>query len=89
MLLCPVVVRGRAEETLLELYCVVGIAADNGAGDQLHLLDNAGRKCLCLTAPLCLAQGNVGMFDCFKFALIRSGLLISGDLMQCLCSACL
>lgn len=32
MLLCPVVVRDRAEERLLQLCCAVGIAAENGAG---------------------------------------------------------
>lgn len=52
----------------------------------MHLLENADIKCLCLRAPLCIAQCNVIMFGCFKFALIRSVLFTSGDLMQCLCS---
>lgn len=56
--------------------------------DQMHLLLKADIKCLCLVAPLCIAQCNISMFGCFKFALIRSVLLISGDLMQCLCSTC-
>lgn len=89
VLLCPAVVRDRAEERLLKLGCVVGIAAENGAGINCVCWTMQTGKCLCLTAPLCLAQGNAGMFGCFKFALIRSGLLISGDLMQWLCSACL
>lgn len=87
MLLCTVVFRGTTEEQgcLSCTACCQNFCWELSR-DLMHLLENADIKYLCLRAPLCIAQCNVIMFGCFKFALIRSVLFTSGDLMQCLCS---
>lgn len=88
MLLCTVVFKDTTEErSCLSCAACCWDFCRELSRDQMHLLVNAGIKCLCLVAPLCIAQCNITMFGCFKFALIRSGFLISGDLMQRLCSA--
>lgn len=89
MLLCTVVFKDTAEErsSLSCAACCWDFCRELSR-DQMHLLVNAGIKCLCLMAPLCITQCNVIMFGCFKFALISCVLLISGDLMQWLCSTC-
>jgi len=87
MLLCTVVFKEMTEERgCLSCAACCWDFCRELSRDQMHLLVNAGIMCLCLMAPLCVAQRNVTMFGCFKFALIRSVLLISGDLMQWLCS---
>lgn len=87
MLLCTVVFRGTTEERggLSRTACWRNFCPAL-SGALMHLLGNADIKCLCLMTPSCLAQRDVIMFGCFKFALISSVLLISGDLMQWLCS---
>lgn len=89
MLLCTVVFKDTAEErSCLSCAACCWDFCRELSRDQMHLLVNAGIKCLCLMAPLRITQCNVIMFGCFKFALISCVLLISGDLMQWLCSTC-
>lgn len=88
MLLCTVVFKTRLERGCLSCAACCWNFCRALSRSQMHLLVNADIKCLCLMAPLCIARCNVMMFGCFKFALIRSVLLISGDLMQWLCSTC-
>lgn len=87
MLLCTVVFRAATEERgcLICAACGWNFCRELSR-HQMCLLINAGIKCLCLLAPLCIARCNVITFGCFKFALVSSVLLISGDLMQWLCS---